>query len=52
MTARTRTCAGTLCSLAWLVLLTGCAVKAELPVAHVESRIMTVSQWGGTPAEE
>jgi hypothetical protein len=34
------------------MLLTGCAVKAELPVVPVESRIMTVSQWGGTPAEE
>ena len=52
MTAQTRTFAGALCLLACLMVLTGCAMKAEFPLAPAEGRIITVSQWGGTPAEE
>ena len=34
------------------IILSGCAVRAELPIATTESRIVTVRQWGGTPANE
>lgn len=32
--------------------LAGCAARAEFHAAKVENRIITVSQWGGTPADE
>ena len=40
------------CALAGLVVLAGCALQPEFQLAAVESRIVTVNQWGGTPADE
>ena len=52
MIAQTRLLPAALGACACLVVLGACAVKPEYPVATVESAIMTVSQWGGTPADE
>lgn len=39
------------CSLAALLLATGCTTFSGAPLASVEQKIVTVAAWGGTPAD-
>jgi hypothetical protein len=52
MTAQTRAFPAVLGALACLMWLAGCAVKPDSRVDPAENRIITVGQWGGTPADE
>ena len=49
---RTQAMLGSLAAFAGAIALCGCAARAAIPISVIEDRIVTVRQWGGTPADE